>query len=217
MVTRRTDLAYRIPEQIAGTNQRWLARTDPAYRIPEQIVDTNQRRLAREQLFSYEMATKFDTSSRTYLYNQPCRLWNEECHHGCGYIHLLSWTSSTKKKCCANGALSSVSHHFDEELKMRFGMDEMPLFMDWLLWGANFVKIAQNIIIYLQLLLQRYATIVTILDLQIEVQAIIVWRWVDEFIISLQGYPVPTCKVVVYHFLFLTVWRHVHVCPNLEM
>jgi hypothetical protein len=75
------------------------------------------------------MTSKFDTSSCTYLYIQPCGLWNEECHHGCGYIHLSSSTSSTKKKCCANGALSSVSHNFDEELKMRFGMDEMPLFM----------------------------------------------------------------------------------------
>jgi hypothetical protein len=39
--------------------------TDLAYRIPEQIADTNQRRLAREQPFFYEVATKFDTSSRT--------------------------------------------------------------------------------------------------------------------------------------------------------
>ena len=75
------------------------------------------------------MATKFNNSSCTYLYNQPCGLWNEECHHGCGYIHLLSSSSSTKKKCCANGALSSVSHNFDEELMMRFALDEMPLFM----------------------------------------------------------------------------------------
>jgi hypothetical protein len=51
MATRRTDLAYRILEQIADTNQRRLARIDPAYRIPEQIADTNQRRLAREQPF----------------------------------------------------------------------------------------------------------------------------------------------------------------------
>ncbi len=104
-----TDSAYRIPEQIADTNQRRLAHTDPAYRIPEQINDTNRRRLAREQMFFYEMATKFDTSSCTYLYNQPCGLWNEECCHGCGYIHLSGSTSSTKDKCCANGALSSVS------------------------------------------------------------------------------------------------------------
>jgi hypothetical protein len=103
--------------------------TDPAYKIPEPIADTNQRRSAREQPFFYEMATKFDISSCTYLYNQPCGLWNEECGHGCGYNHLSSSTSSTKKKCCANGALSSVSHNFDEELKMRFGMDEMPFFM----------------------------------------------------------------------------------------
>ncbi len=73
------------------------------------------------------MATKFDTSSCTYLYNQPCGLWNEECHDGCGYIHLSNQQVQQKKKCCANGALSSVRHNFDEELKMRFGMDEMPL------------------------------------------------------------------------------------------
>ncbi len=83
--------------------------TNPAYIRQEQIADTNWRRLAREQPFLYDMATKFNTSSCTYLYNQPCGLWNEECHHGCGYIHLLSSSSSTKKKCCAIGALSSVS------------------------------------------------------------------------------------------------------------
>ncbi len=38
-------------------------------------------------------------------------------------------TSSTKKKCCANGALPSVSDNFDEELMMRFALDEMPLYM----------------------------------------------------------------------------------------
>ncbi len=53
MATRSTDLAYRIPEQIADTNQRRLACTDPEYRIPEHIADTNQRRLAREQLFFF--------------------------------------------------------------------------------------------------------------------------------------------------------------------
>jgi hypothetical protein len=120
-------------------------RTDPANRILEQITDTNQRRLAREQPFFYEMATKFDTSSCTYLYNQPCGLWNEECHHGSGYIHLSSSTSSTKKKCCANGALSSVSHNFDKELKMRFGMDEMPLFMKLATTRHKFCQDCTNI------------------------------------------------------------------------
>jgi hypothetical protein len=31
MATRRTDLAYRIPEQIADTNQRRLAREQPFF------------------------------------------------------------------------------------------------------------------------------------------------------------------------------------------
>jgi hypothetical protein len=75
------------------------------------------------------MATKFDTSSRTYFYNQPSGLWNEECCHGCGYIHLLSSSNSSKKKCCANGALSSVSCNFDEGLIMQFDLDEMLLFL----------------------------------------------------------------------------------------
>ncbi len=77
----------------------------------------------------YDMATKFDTSSHAYLYNQPCGLWTEECRYGCGYILLSSSSSSIKKKCCENGALSSVSCNFDEGLMMRFALDEMPLFM----------------------------------------------------------------------------------------
>jgi hypothetical protein len=77
-------------------------------------------------------------------------------------------------KCCANGALSSVSHNSDEELKMRFGMDKMPLFIRL---ATTRRKFCQDCIKYNNLfawLLQRYATIVTILDLQIKVQAIIV-------------------------------------------
>jgi hypothetical protein len=132
MATSCTNPAYRRQEQIADTNcRRWTRQTnppeimaqeyernaqamatsctDPAYRRQEQIADTNQRRLAREQPFFYDMATKFNTSSCTYLYNQPCGLWNEECCHGYGYIHLLSSSSSMKKKCCANGALLLVA------------------------------------------------------------------------------------------------------------
>ncbi len=64
---------------------------------------------------------------------------------------------------------------------------------DWLLRGANFVKNGQNIIIYLQWLQQRYVTIVTNLDLQIKIQAIIARHWKDGLIIFLQGYPVVNC------------------------
>jgi hypothetical protein len=104
--------------------------TNPAYNRQEQFLNTAQRRLAIEQQpFCYDMATKFNSSSVTSLYNQPCGLWNEECHHGCGNNHLSSSASSTRKKCGANGVLSSVSPNFDEELMMRFVLDEMPLFM----------------------------------------------------------------------------------------
>jgi hypothetical protein len=114
--------------------------TNPAYRQQEQITDTNQRRLAREQPFFNDKATKFDTSSLTYLYNQPCRLWNEECCHGCGYIHLSSSSSSTKNECCANGALSSVSCTFDEGLMMRFALDEMPFLMQMVTTTRKFCQ-----------------------------------------------------------------------------
>jgi hypothetical protein len=154
MATSCANPAYRRQEQIADTNPRRSTRqinppeiraqenernaqamaascTNPAYRRQEQIADTNQRRLAREQPFFYEMATKFDTSSCTYLYNQPCGLWNEEYCHGCGYNHLLRLSSSSfiKQKCCANGALSSVSCNFDKGMMLRFALEEMSLFM----------------------------------------------------------------------------------------
>ncbi len=29
--------------------------------------------------------TQFDVSSGTYLYHQPCVVWNVEYSHGCGY------------------------------------------------------------------------------------------------------------------------------------
>ncbi len=127
MATRCVCPEYRIPEQIADANQRRLILTDPEYRVPEQIADTNRRRrLAREK---QQMATKVNPSSGTYLYHQPCGLWNEECRHGCGYTHLSSLTASTRKKCCANGLLLSASPNFDEELMKRFALDETPIFM----------------------------------------------------------------------------------------
>jgi hypothetical protein len=123
-----TNPAYRMQENERNASSMATSCTNPAYRRQEHIADTNQRRLARDQPFFHDMATKFNTSSCIYLYNQPCGVWNEECHHGSGYIHLSSSSSSTKK-CCANGALSSVSCNFDEGLMMRFALDKMPLLM----------------------------------------------------------------------------------------
>ena len=64
-----------------------------------------------------------------YIFHQPCGLWNVPCRYGCGYIHLSSSTPGTRKKCCANGRLSSVSEEFDEELMVEYELDQLPDFL----------------------------------------------------------------------------------------
>jgi hypothetical protein len=51
------------------------------------------------------------------------------CRYGCGYIHLSSSTPGTRKKCCANGRLSSVSEEFDEELTVNYELELLPDFL----------------------------------------------------------------------------------------
>ncbi len=53
------------------------------------------------------------------------------------FIYLVH---PTKKKRCANGALSSVSCNFDEGLMMRFALDEMPLFMRMVITRCKFCQ-----------------------------------------------------------------------------
>jgi hypothetical protein len=76
-----------------------------------------------------DMATKFVNGE--HAFHQHYGTWDEECVHGCGYIHLSSSTAGTRKKCCANGCLSSVSDsdNFDEELMNEHELDPMPLFL----------------------------------------------------------------------------------------
>ena len=133
MATRCTVPKYRVREQSADTNRRRLARHDPDYRTHERTAQNNRRRL-----YHHEMATTYDASDGTYRFGQPCGVWNQECRHGCGYIHLSSSTSSTKKKCCANGVLSSVSENFNEELMMKVGLDELPFFLKRVLSDGSF-------------------------------------------------------------------------------
>ncbi len=64
-----------------------------------------------------------------YKFHQPCGLWNAPCVHGCGYIHLSSSMSGSRKKCCTNGCLSSASDNFDKELMMDHDLDELPQFL----------------------------------------------------------------------------------------
>jgi hypothetical protein len=63
------------------------------------------------------------------IFHQPCSLWNAPCVHGCGYIHLWSSTHGSRKKCCANGCLSSASDNFDKELMMDHDLDKLPQFL----------------------------------------------------------------------------------------
>ncbi len=83
------------------------------------------------------MATKFINGK--YSFHQPCGSWDQECVHGCGYLHLSSSNAETRKKCCANGRLSSVSGNFDKELMMKYELQQFPLFMRKIvLWITNF-------------------------------------------------------------------------------
>jgi hypothetical protein len=121
------------------STQRANARLDPARREEE----NEQRRTRREQHGVLEhkarqrrmadankhvhMATKFVNDE--YMFHQECGLWDQECVHGCGYMHLLSSMAETRKKCCANGRLSSVSCNFDGELMDEHQLKPFPLFM----------------------------------------------------------------------------------------
>ena len=74
-----------------------------------------------------DMATKFVNGK--YMFHQPCSSWDQEFVHGCGYIHLSSSTAGTRKKCCSNGRLSSVSGNFDKELMRKHELQQFPSFM----------------------------------------------------------------------------------------
>jgi hypothetical protein len=81
------------------------------------------------------MATKYVNGK--FSFHQPCGKWNEKCSRGCGYIHLSSSTAGTRKKCCANGRLSSASTNFDEELIMDHCLEILPEFMIRVISSGN--------------------------------------------------------------------------------
>ena len=102
--------------------QRAAARQDPVV----------QEREARQRATrTFDMACKYVDGS--YLFHQPCGLWNEACVHGCGYLHLSSSSAGTRKKCCANGRLSSASDNFDEDLTVEYELDPLPKFLSQLI------------------------------------------------------------------------------------
>ncbi len=112
------------------SEQQEAAREDPAV----QARESRQRAVAQGKK-THEMACVCINGE--YLFHQPCGLWNEPCVHGCGYIHLPNSTPGTRNKCCVNGCLSSVSDNFDEELMMRYVLDELPSFVRKVISSGN--------------------------------------------------------------------------------
>ncbi len=102
--------------------QQAAAREEPA------VQERESRKHAAARLNkTFEMAYKYVNGQ--YIFHQPCGLWNAPCVHGHGYIHLLSSMPGSRKKCCANGCLSSASDNFDKELMMDHDLDELPQFL----------------------------------------------------------------------------------------
>ena len=119
---RRSEMGVRQRETI----QRAAAREETGVRERE-----TRQRAGR----TFDMACKYVDGN--YLFHQPCGLWNEPCIHGCGYLHLSSSSAGTRKKCCANGRLSSSSENFDEELMMDHELDRLPKFLRLLIFSYS--------------------------------------------------------------------------------
>ncbi len=102
--------------------QQATAREEPA------VQEWESRQCAAARLNkTFEMACKYVNGR--YIFHQPCDLWNAPCVHGCGHIHLSSSMPGSRKKCCANGCLSSASDNFDKELMMDHDLDKLPQFL----------------------------------------------------------------------------------------
>jgi hypothetical protein len=102
--------------------QQAAAREEPAVREGK-----SRQRTASRLNKTFKMACKYVNGQ--YMFHQPCSSWNAPCFQGCGYIHLSSSTPGSRKKCCANGCLSSASDNFDKELMIDHDLDELPKFL----------------------------------------------------------------------------------------
>jgi hypothetical protein len=102
--------------------QQAVARKEPA------VQEHKSRQCAAARFNkTFKMACKYINGQ--YIFHQPCGLWNAPCVHSCGYIHLLSSTPGSRKKCCTNGHLSSASDNFDKELMMDHDLDKLLQFL----------------------------------------------------------------------------------------
>ncbi len=104
------------------SGQQAAAREEPVV----QEHESRQHVSARSNK-TYKVACKYVNGK--YMFLQPSGLWNAPCVQGCGHIHLSSSMPGSRKKCCPNGHLPSVSDNFGEELMMDHELDKLPQFV----------------------------------------------------------------------------------------
>ncbi len=103
--------------------ERELAQQAAAIEEPAVQECESRQRVAAKLNKTFEMACMYVNGR--YIFHQPCSLWNAPCVHGCGDIHLSSSTPGSRKKCSANGCLSSASDNFDKESMMDHDLDKL--------------------------------------------------------------------------------------------
>jgi hypothetical protein len=132
-------LEYREQEQSVNMERRAAARKDEQVRERENEQQRNRwsvpgvrenestNRAAARAKRTYDMACTYKNGE--FWFGQPCGSWSIPCVHGCGYIHLLSSTPGTRKKCCANGRMSVNSNNCNSKLLANLELRGFPLFM----------------------------------------------------------------------------------------
>ncbi len=126
-VVERESVQRAVAREVPGVVECKLAQQTAAREEPV-VRECKSRQLAAARLNkTFKMACKYVNGQ--YIFHQPCSLWNAPCVHGCGYIHLSSSTPGSRRKCCANGHLSSASDNFDKELMMDHDLDKLPQFL----------------------------------------------------------------------------------------
>ncbi len=95
--------------------------------VPGVQENESTNRVAARAKRTYDMACTYKNGE--FHFGQPCGSWSIPCVHSCRYIHLLSSTPGTGKKCCANGCMSINSDNCDSKLLTNLELREFPLSM----------------------------------------------------------------------------------------
>ncbi len=117
-----------VARDVPGVVERESAQQAAAREEPAVRERKSRQRAERRLKKTFKMACKYVNGQ--YIFHQPCGLWNAPCVHGCGYIHLLSSTPGSRKKCCSNGCLSSASDNLMRNWWWIMTLTNCPNFWD---------------------------------------------------------------------------------------